>query len=229
MKKSFLAGTIAVVMFAAVLVAGCTSPTAPSPTPAPSASTSAAVTTTTAAQNVSQYLTTMMQQRNFTVVTPFSLQSSPQSGVAVYNATVSDSNGTYAVSVWALRSPQSAQAQFLSIRNMYKGRGYAAAYQNAMAWSGFNARARAGAAVEYGTSPLISSYMMVTTGGAVGQASFRQAVWQHLWDEMHEHMGYGGGMGRFMGQGINANMRTRMPQEMEEHMGGNFGGMMGGR
>jgi hypothetical protein len=170
-----------------------------------------------------------MQQRNFTVVTPFSLQPSPQSGVTAYNGTVSDRNGTYAVSVWAFRSPQSAQAQFLSMRNMYMGRGYAAAYQNATAWSGFNASARAGAAVEYGTSPLIPYYMMVTTGGAVGQAPFRQAMWQHMWDEMYEHMGYGGGLGPFMGQGINANVRTRMQQEMEEHMGGDFGGMMGGR
>ena len=83
-----------------------------------------------------------------------------------------------------------------------------------------------GVSVEYGTSPLIPYYMMVTTGDAIGQASFRQAMWQHLWDEMHEHMGYGG-VGPYMGQGMNANMRTRMQQEMEEHMGGNFGGMMG--
>ncbi len=37
-----------------------------------------------------------MQQRNFTVVTPFSLQPSPQAGIAVYNGTVSDNNGTNA-------------------------------------------------------------------------------------------------------------------------------------
>jgi len=98
-------------------------PTAPSPTPTPSASTSAAVTTTAAAQNVSQYLTAMMQQRNFSTVTPFLLQPSPQSGVAAYNGTVSDANGTYAVSVWAFRSPQSARVQYLSMRIVYMGQG----------------------------------------------------------------------------------------------------------
>jgi hypothetical protein len=218
MKKSFLAGTLAVVMLVAILAAGCTSPTTSSPTPTPS-TTTATTTTTAAPQNVSQYLATTMQQRNFTVVTPFSLQASPQAGIAVYNGTVSDNNGTYAVSVQASNNTQTTQAQFLSLRTMFMGQGYAAVQQNATAWSGFNANAQRGAAVEYGSSPLMPYYVMVITGGAIGQAPFQQTMWQHMWDEMHEHMGNSGGMGPDMGQGMNANTRSQMQQEMQEHMG----------
>jgi len=227
MKKSFLAGTLAVVMIAAVLAAGCTNPTTSSPTPTPSASTA---TSAAEEQAVTQYLTNTMQQRNFTVVTPFLLQASPQAGVAVYNATVSDSNGTYAVSVRAFNATQAAQAQFLSLRNTYMGQGYSALFQNTTAWLGFNASARMGAAVEYGTSPLIPYYMMVITGGAVGQAPFQQTMWQDMWDEMHEHLGNYGGMGPYMGYGLSNDTINDMRNEMQEHMGsGPFGpGMMDG-
>jgi hypothetical protein len=224
MKKSFLAGALAMVMLAAVLAAGCTSPTNSSPTPAPSTGTTGATTP----QNVSLYLTTMMQQRNFTVVTPFSLQPSTQAGIAEYNGTVSDQNGTYIVSVQACNNTQPAQVQFSSLRTMFMGRGYAVVQQNETAWSGFNASARQGAAIEYGASPLMPSYCMVITGGATGLAPFQQPMWQHVWDEVHTPSN-DGGMGPYMGQGINANVRTQMQQEMQEHMGSGFGpGMTAG-
>jgi hypothetical protein len=226
MKKSFLAGTLTVVMLAAVLAAGCTSSSTSSPTPTPSAST-ATTTTAGAVQNVSQYLATMMQQLNFTVATPFSLQPSPQAGIAVYNGTVRDSNGTYVVSVQACDNASTAQARFDSLRNMFVGQGYTTVQQNVTAWSGFNANTQKGAAVEHGSSPLMPYYCMVITGGAAGQAPYQQNMWQHMWDEMHEHMGDGGGMGPYMGQGITSDTRSHMQEEMEEHMGSGFGsGMM---
>jgi hypothetical protein len=215
MKKPFLAGTLAVVMLAAILAAGCTSPTTSSPTPTSTANTTSAAEE----QAVAQYLATTMQQLNFTVVTPFSLQSSPQAGVVVYNGTVSNDNGTYAVSVQAYNNTQTSQAQFLSLRTMFMGQGYATVQQNATAWSGFNASARRGAAVEYGSSPLMPYYGMVIAGGAIGQAPFQQAMWQHMWDDMHERTGNGGGMGPYMGYGMSANALSQMQQEMQEHMG----------
>ncbi|MGZ8884811.1 MAG: hypothetical protein ACXW0U_07875, partial [Halobacteriota archaeon] len=145
MKKPFLAGALAVVMLAAVLAAGCTSPTTSSPTPTPSASTTTTTTSAAANQTVIQYLATTMQQLNFTVATPFSLQPSPQAGIAVYNGTVSDKNGTYAVSVQACNNASTAQAHFNSLRTMFMGQGYATVQQNATAWSGFNANTQRGA------------------------------------------------------------------------------------
>src|SRR5674476_1364116 len=141
MKKSYLAGALAVVMLAAVLAAGCTTSTTSSPTPPPSASTT---TTTSAAegQAIVQYLATTMQQLNFTVATPFSLQPNPQAGIVVYNGTVSDKNGTYAVSVQACNNASTAQAHFYSLRNMFMRQGYTAVQQNATAWSEFNTSAR---------------------------------------------------------------------------------------
>jgi hypothetical protein len=169
-----------------------------------------------------------MQQLNFTVATPFSLRPSPQAGIAVYNGTVSDNNGTYAVSIQACNNASTAQAHFDSVRTMFIGQGYATVQENATAWSGFNANASRGAAVEHGTSELMPYYCMVFTGGAAGQAPFQQAMWQHMWNEMHEHLGNGSGMGPYMGYGLNSNTRTEMQQEMQEHMGSGFGsGMMG--
>jgi len=167
-----------------------------------------------------------MQQLNFTEETPFSLQPSPQVGIAVYNGTVRDSNGTYVVSAQACNNASTAQAHFVAIQNMFIGQGYATVQQNATAWSGFNANTQRGAAAEYGTSALMPYYCMVYTGGAVGQAPYQQNMWQHMWDEMHEHMGNGYGMGPYMGQGMNADMRSDMQQEMQEHMGSGFGGGM---
>ena len=217
MKKSFLAGPLSVVILAAVLAAGCTFPTTSSPTSTPSS------------QNVSQYLTTMMQERNFTMMTPFSFQPSPQTGMAIYNGTVSDNNGTYTVSVQAWNNTQTALAQFGALKTMFLGQGYAVVQQNATAWLGFNASARTGAAIEYGTSPLMPYYTMVITGSAVGQTPFQQAMWQHMWDVVHSQNDNGGGIGHYMGVGMNATMRNAMQQEMQEHMGVGFGsGMMGG-
>lgn len=168
-----------------------------------------------------------MQRLNFTVATPFSLQPSPQAGMAVYNGTMSDKNGTYAVSVQACNNASTAQTHFNSLRTMFIEQGYATVQQNATAWSGFNASAQRGASVEYGSSPLIPYYCMIITGGAVGQAPFQQNMWQHMWGEMHEHISDDGGIGPYMGQGMNDDMRTDMQQEMQEHMGSGFGaGMM---
>jgi len=182
MKKTILAGTLAMVMLLTVLAAGCTSPTTTSPTP------SAASTTGTTTQNASQYLTQMMQQRNFTVMQPFAPQPNTQAGVAVYNGTVSDQNGTYSVSVLAANSSQLAQQQFTMYRAMYMGQGYSQMQANATVWSGFNASAQQGANVEYGTSPLIPSYVMVITGGSTGQRTYQQSMWQHMLDEEHVHV-----------------------------------------
>lgn len=233
MKTSFVAGTLVLVMLGAVLAAGCTSPTTSSPTPSAgtTASTSTAATTpAVTAQNVSQYLTLMMQQRNFTVVQPFSPQPSTQAGIAVYNGTVSDQNGTYVVSVQAYNNSQTAQTRFTSLRAMYMGQGYAQVQANATVWSGFNATTQRGANVEYGTSPLIPYYVMVITGGATGQRPYQQSMWEHMLEEMEEHMGDNGGPGSYMGRGMTSDMRSHMQEEMEEHMGSGFGGgMMGGR
>lgn len=109
MKKSFVAGVLTVVMLAAVLASGCTLPMTSSPTSTPSS------------QNVSQYLTTMMQERNFTMMTPFSFQPSPQTGTAAYNGTATDNNGTYRVSVQTWNNTKTAQTQFTSLGNTFMG------------------------------------------------------------------------------------------------------------
>ena len=57
------------------------------------------------------------------MVAPFSLQASFQAGIAVYNGTVSDSNGTYAVSVQACNNASTAQAHFDSLRTRFMGQG----------------------------------------------------------------------------------------------------------
>ena len=217
MKRLFLIGTLVLVILPVILAAGCTFPTTSSPTSTPSS------------QNVSQYLTTMMQERNFTMMTPFSFQPSPQTGMAVYNGTASDNNGTYAVSVQALNNAQTAQAQFAALKTMFMGQGYAVVQENATAWLGFNANARTGAAIEYGTSPLVPYYTMVITVSAVGQTPFQQAMWQHMWDVVHSQNGNGGGMGVYMGVGMNATMRNAMQQEMQEHVGSGFSPDMTGK
>ncbi len=219
----FLAGALAAVMLVTVFAAGCTSPIAPSPTPSPSTAASTSATTTTAtAQNVSQYLGAMMQQRNFTVEQPFAPQPRAQAGAAVYTGTVRDQNGTYVVSVHAWNSRQLARTQFVALRGMYMGQRYAQLQANATAWSGFNATAQRGASVEYGTSLLMPHYVMVITGGATGGRPYQQAMWRHMQDEMGEHMG-AYGPGPYMGYGLTSQVRARMQDEMEEHMGGAYG------
>jgi hypothetical protein len=216
MKKMFLAGTLAALMVAAVLTAGCTTSTSPSPSPGTQ-------TTTAVATNVSQYLTTTMQHRNFTVVKSFSLQVNPQ-GIASYNGTVTDRNGTYTVSVEVMNTTQDAQARYQAVVSGYVGRGYTTLQQNSTTWQGFNATSSMGASVEYGVSPLIPNYVMVITGAASGpQASFQEGMWSHMWDVMHEHTS-DGNMGPGMGQDLSSKMRSQMQDEMREHMGG---GMMG--
>ena len=169
-----------------------------------------------------------MQRLNFTVDTPFSLQPGPQLGIAAYNATVSDRNGTYVVSVQACHNASTAEAHFVALRDMLIGQGYATVQQNATSWSGFNANTQRGAAVEHGTSALMPYYCMVLVGGRpVGQATvtagavgpYSSTMWQNTWNEMHRY-GNDYGMGPYMGQGLNANMRTQMQNEMQEHMGG---------
>ncbi|MGZ4923146.1 MAG: hypothetical protein ACXV5H_04145 [Halobacteriota archaeon] len=223
MKKLVLAGTLMVVMLAAVLAAGCMIPMTSSPTPTPSTGTAAA------SQNVSQYLTNMMQQRNFTMMTPFSVQSSPQAGVVVYNGTASDQNGTYAVSVQAWNTSQAAQAQFATMRTTFMQQGYAPVQETSTMWSGFNASTGKGAAVEYGYSSLMPNYVMVITGGAIGQGTFQQPMWLHALSVMHTPAA-NGGMGPYMGQGMDATTRDAMRQQMQEHMGSSFSTwMMSGR
>jgi hypothetical protein len=218
MKKSFLAGTLAVVMLAAVLAAGCTTnPTTTSPTPTPSPT---ATTTTAIPQNVSQLLADAVQQQNFTVVTPFSPQPSTPTGIAVWNGTVSDSNGTYVVSVRACDNSQLGQTQFATLRDVFMSQGYATVQQNATMWVGFNADTGRGAAVQHGISSLMPYYCMVITGGGTG---YQQSMWMNMWDHMNEYHANGYGMGPYMGQGINTNLRSTMQQEMEEHMGDGFG------
>jgi len=210
MKKTSLAGTLAMLILAAVLAAGCTSLT-PSPSP-----------TATAQQNVSQFLTATMQQQNFTVVTPFSAQPNTPTGVAVYNGTASDSNGTYLVSVRACNNAQITQTQFTSLRAMFMNQGYATVQENATMWIGFNANTGMGAAVQHGTSPLMPYYCMVITGGRAG---YQQGMWMNMWEHMNEYHSnpYGYGMGPYMGYGMMADMRSHMQSEMEEHMGSSFG------
>lgn len=211
MKKWFLAGTLAILIVAAVLTAGCTTSTSPSPSPGTQ------TTTTAAAANVSQYLATTMQHRNFTVARTFSPLVNSQ-GIALYNGTVTDRNGTYNVSVEMMNTTQDAQTRYQALVNGYMGGGYVTLKQNGSTWQGFNATSSVGAGVEYGSSPLIPNYVMVITGAAVGpQAPFQQSMWSHMWDVMHEHTS-DGNMGPGMGQDLSADMLSQMQSEMREHM-----------
>jgi hypothetical protein len=218
MKKSFLAGILAVVLVA-VLTAGCaTNPTTTSPTATPTPSTA---TTAAVPQNVSQLLADATQQQNFTVVTPFTVQPSTPSGTAVYNGTVSDSNGTYVVSVKACDNAQVAQTQFTTLTDAFVSQGFPTVQQNATMWIGFNATTGRGAAVQHGSSPLMPYYCMVITGGGNG---YLQSMWMTMWDHLNEYHANTYGMGPHMGAGINANLRSTMQQEMEERMGSRFAG-----
>jgi subtilisin family serine protease len=206
MKKTSLAGILAMSMLAVILAAGCTSPT---PSPSPS---------TTAQQTVSQFLGATMQQQGFTVVTPFAPQPSTPAGIAVYNGSVSDSNGTYLVSVRACDNAQTGQTQFTSLRDMYMSQGYTTVQQNATMWVGFNANTGTGAAVQHGISPLMPYYCMAITGGGSG---YEQGMWMHMWEHMNEYHSnpYGYGMGPYMGYGMMDDTRSHMQEDMEEHMG----------
>jgi hypothetical protein len=135
-----------------------------------------------------------LQQQNFTVVTPFSLQPSTPTGIAVYNGTVSDSNGTYLVSVEACNNAQVAQTQFIALRGMFANQGYTQVQFNDTMWVGFNANTGRGAAVQYGTSALMPYYCMVVTGGGTG---YLQSMWMSMWNHMNGANGYG--MGPYMG------------------------------
>ena len=210
-----MAGILAMVILAVVLAAGCTNPLTPSPTPSLSNATA------TATGNVSQFLGATMQQQNFTVVTPFSAQPAPPTGIAQYDGTVSDSNGQYLVSFRDANDPQIAQAQFTSQRDAYIGQGYATVQQTTTSWVGFNANTGRGAAVEYGTSTLMPNYCLVMTGGATGHAPYQQAMWTNTWNNLHQYhpndKGYA--VGPQMGQGMSDQKRSTTRQEIQTHRG----------
>ncbi len=220
MKKLFLAGALMAMMVVAVFTAGCTTnPTTTAPTATPSAST----TTAASDQTIIQYLDTTMQQLNFSMMTPFSLQPRPQVGLAVYNGTVRDANGTYAVSVQACNNASTARAHYLAVQNGFMGQGYTTLLQNATMWSGYNNNTQRGASASYGTSSLMPYYCMVITGNTTGPVSFQQAAWLYMWNHMNGYYVNGYGMGSHMGYGVNPSTRSQMQQVMQQHMGSVFG------
>jgi hypothetical protein len=223
MKKLFLPGAVALLMVVAVLTAGCATTTTPSPTPTQGTQTNATSTNATAATNVSQYLTNTMQDRNFTIVTPFSPQANPQNGFVRYSGVVSDRNGTYDVTYYALNTSQDAQARYHGFVNRYMAHGYAMMQQNSTTWSGFNSASSMGVGVEYGTSPLMPYYVMVMRShSTVPQTPVQQSMWSHMWGEMREHMGPN------LGQNLAPDKRQHMQEEMYEYMSEGMP-MMGGR
>ncbi|MGB8310937.1 MAG: hypothetical protein WCE81_03615 [Halobacteriota archaeon] len=206
MKKLFLAGAVALLMVAAVLTAGCATTTTPSPTPTHGTQTTAISTNaTTGVTNVSQYLTTTMQDRNFTIVTSFSPQPNPRNGFVRYSGVVSDRNGTYNVTYYAFNTPQAAQTRYHGFVNGYMTRGYAMMQQNSTTWSGFNSASSMGVGVEYGTSPLMPYYVMVMRSYSTApQTPMQQSMWSHMWGEIREHMGPN------LGQNLAPDMRQHM-------------------
>jgi len=223
MKKLFLAGAVSLLMVVAVLTAGCATTTTPSPTPTQGTQATTTSTNVTGVTNVSQYLTTTMQDRNFTIVTPFSPQTNPQNGFVRYSGLVSDRNGTYDVTYYTFNTPQAAQARYHEFVNRYLTRGYTIMQQNSTAWSGFNSASSMGVGVEYGTSPLMPYYVMVMRSYSTApQTPIQQSMWSHMWGEMREHMGPN------LGQNLAPDMRQHMHEEMYEHMSEGMP-MMGGR
>ena len=206
MKKLFLAGAVALLMVAAVLTAGCATTTTPSPTPTHGTQTTAISTNaTTGVTNVSQYLTTTMQDRNFTIVTSFSPRPNPRNGFVRYSGVVSDRNGTYNVTYYAFNTPQAAQTRYHGFVNGYMTRGYAMMQQNSTTWSGFNSASSMGVGVEYGTSPLMPYYVMVMRSYSTApQTPMQQSMWSHMWGEIREHMGPN------LGQNLAPDMRQHM-------------------
>ena len=79
MKKLLSAGAVVCLMVVAVLIAGCTTTTTNNTTMTTTQDTQP-TTATARATNVSQYLTASMQDRGFTMVTPFSRQATLQNG-----------------------------------------------------------------------------------------------------------------------------------------------------
>jgi hypothetical protein len=223
MKKLFLAGAVTLLMVVAILTAGCATTTTPTPTPTQGTQTTATSANATAVTNVSQYLTTTMKDRNFTIVTPFSPQANPQNGFARYSGVVSDRNGTYDVTYYAFNTPQAAQARYHGFVNRYVARGYEMMQQNSTTWSGFDSASSTGIGVEYGTSPLMPYYVMVMRSySTASQTPIQQSMWLHMWGEMREHMGPN------LGQNLAPDMRQHMQEEMHEHMNEGMP-MMGGR
>ncbi len=223
MKKPFLAATLAAVVLAIVLTAGCVNPLASSPSPTPSetatctptpTATATATPRATGQQTINQYLTTIVQQQNFVVVNSFVQQPSPQAGVAVYNSTVRNQNGTYNVSVQACSNIQIAQTQFISQQAAFISQGYVQVQSNATFWYGFNKQLQQGASVEYGTSPLIPYYCMVVTGGSTGQTTFEQIMFQQVLVQLHARVSSGDGLGQNLGQGTDSNTRVKIRQQV---------------
>ena len=220
MKKLLLAGAAVYLMVVVVLIAGCTTTT-----------TNNTTMTTTGETNVSQYLTTTMQDRGFTIVTPFSRQATMQNGAVPYGGIVSNANGTYNVTYEVFNTTQDAQARYQEVVNGYVANRYTMMQQNSTAWSGFNPASSMGAGVSYGTSPLMPYYVMTMTGYSRSpQVPLQPGMWSHMWREMYEHMS------PYLGQNLTYTMWQHMREEMYEHMGGTpygmpYGGgpMMGGR
>ncbi len=228
MRNVVLAITLSIVMLTTVLAAGCTSPLTSSPTPTPSEQTGSATATGTPTvtvsptaagqQTVTQYLTAIVQQQNFVVVTPFVQQQSVQPGVAIYNCTVKDQNGTYIVSVQACNDLQTAQAQFLAQQTLFINQGYVQVQQTATTWYAFNSQTQQGCEIEYGTSPLIPYYCMVTTGGSNGQTTFQPVMFQHVVIQLHEKVSNGDGFGQNLGQGADSDTRAKIQQQVKVHI-----------
>jgi uncharacterized protein YceK len=220
MKKLLLAGAVFLIVVA-VLIAGCATTTTNNTTsPTQGQSTTAA----TGATSVSQYLTATMQDRGFTIVTPFSRQATTQSGAVPYSGVVSDANGTYDVTYEVFNTPQASQARYQEVVNGYVARGYTMMEQNSTAWSGFNYASSMGAGVSYGASPLMPYYVMMMMGYSKSpQAPFQPSMWAHMWGDMWYCC-----MGSHMGYNISPDMREHMRGEIYEHMGGMpYGGPYG--
>ncbi len=221
MKRLLLAGAAVFLMVAAVLIAGCTTTTTNNTTSPTTTQGTQQTTATTGATNVGQYLTATMQNRGFTIVTPFSRQATMQNGAVPYSGVVSDSNGTYNVAYEVMNTPQDTQVRYQEVVNGYVAQGYTMTQQNSTAWSGFNSASSMGAGVSYGTSPLMPYYVMTMTGHSTSpQRPLQQSMWSHMWGEMWYCC-----MGPYMGYNISPDMREHMQQEMNEHMGGTPYGM----
>jgi len=158
MKKLLSAGAVVCLMVVAVLIAGCTTTTTNNTTMTTTQDTQP-TTATARATNVSQYLTASMQDRGFTMVTPFSRQATLQNGTVRYNGVGRDSkcicNETYDV----FNTVPDAQARYQDVVNGYVTHGYTMIHQNSTAWSGSLASSKA-VEVLFDTSPLMHSHVI---------------------------------------------------------------------
>jgi len=159
MKKLSSAGAAVCLMVVAVLIAGCTTTTTNNTTMTTTQGTQR-TTATAGATNASQYLTATMQDRGFTIVTPFSRQATLKNGAVPYSGVVSDSNCIYNVTYEVFNTAQAAQARYQEVINGYATRGYTIMHQNSTAWSGFNLGSSKGVDVLFGASPLMPYHVI---------------------------------------------------------------------